>query len=246
MKNEIENQWLLSALSKGVKRSGDLIAQITDYHGGPVTTEYMLTSDIARELIEQNYEVEVEYLNRRMITGLTMRKSGVRKKFGSRRTDIAVLMSKVVPLAIIEVKIGVKTLNKIKGDLLKITDTIRSLKPQFAARVRGAVVFQVHVAGSVSRLHVRQLNHAVKKIEKSLRTSLRAYKKAHADFRFTLYPLQSGDEGIVATELEPDGNGLAWGREGHATRYYAVLVRSKQRAGGAPLTFRQLKAQSSN
>jgi len=243
MKNEIENQWLLSALSEGVKRSGDLIAQITDYHGGPVTTEYMLTSDIARELIEQNYEVEVEYLNRRIITGLTMRKSGVRKKFGSRRTDIAVLMSKVVPLAIIEVKIGVKTLNKIKGDLLKITDTIRSPKPQFAARVRGAVVFQVHVAGSANRLHVRQLNHAVKKIEKSLRTSLRAYKKAHADFRFTLYPLQSGDEGIVATELEPDGNGR---REGHATRYYAVLVRSKQRAGGAPLKFRQLKAQSSN
>jgi hypothetical protein len=123
-KNEISDSELISVLRKGVQRSSNLIAQITDYHGGPVTTEYMLTSDIARELIEQNYQVEVEYLNRNMINGMTMRLHGrPRKKFGSHRTDVAVLTVKCVLLAIIEVKIGVKTLNAIKKDLLKITDT---------------------------------------------------------------------------------------------------------------------------
>src|SRR5262249_14654304 len=102
---------LLSALRKGVKRSADLIAQITEYHGGANTTEYMLTSDIARELIKRNYEVEVEYLNRKFLNALAIRPGTSGEKFGSRRTDIAVFVSKVVPGAIIEVKIGVKTLN---------------------------------------------------------------------------------------------------------------------------------------
>jgi hypothetical protein len=82
-----------------------MIALITDYHGGPVTTEYMLTSDIARELIHQNHEVHVEYLNRRMVNGMTMRRSGPPvPKFGSRRTDVAVLRDQIIPRAIVEVK----------------------------------------------------------------------------------------------------------------------------------------------
>jgi hypothetical protein len=50
MRDEMTESDLLSLLCSGVKRSSDLIAQITDYHGGPVTTEYILTSDIARVL----------------------------------------------------------------------------------------------------------------------------------------------------------------------------------------------------
>jgi hypothetical protein len=244
MRDEISDQLLLSALRKGVKRSSDLIAQITDYHGGPVTTEYMLTSAIARELIEQRYEVEVEYLNRKMINGMTMRKSGApRKEFGSRRTDIAVLMDKIFPLAIVEVKIGVKTLNGTKDDLLKITDTIGSLKPQFASRVRGAAVFQVHVAGSAKRFEAHHFKAAIEEIERSLGAALKSYGKAHAGFHFALHALQSKGEGVVARELESDGDGLAWGRHGHATRYYAVLVRSKQRATAPPRTLAELKKQ---
>jgi hypothetical protein len=110
--------------------------------------------------------------------------------------------------------------------------------------VRGAVVFQVHIAGSSRRAHPHQLKQTVKKIEKALRTDLVAYETAHAGLRFTLHSLQSGDEGIVAPELEHDGNGLAWGKKGHATRYCAVLVRSKQRARPPRQTFHQLKRQS--
>jgi hypothetical protein len=67
---------LLSLLRNGVKRSSGLIAQITDYHGGPVTTEYILTTDIARELIEKGHQVKIEYLNRYFANGMTIRKSG--------------------------------------------------------------------------------------------------------------------------------------------------------------------------
>jgi hypothetical protein len=92
---------LLAALGNGVARSRDMIARITDYHGGPVTTEYMLTSDIARELIEHNYEVEVECLNRKMVNGETMRRScPPLPKFGSRRTYVAVLKDEIIPLGL--------------------------------------------------------------------------------------------------------------------------------------------------
>ncbi|MBZ0286324.1 MAG: hypothetical protein K8I30_01820 [Anaerolineae bacterium] len=242
MPNEITDQVLVALLRQGALRSSDLIAQITDYHGGPVTTEYMITSDIARELIERNYEVEVEYQNRKMINGITMRRSGPPvKKFGSQRTDVAVLKDKIIPLAIIEVKIGVKTLNAIKGDLLKITDTIRSLKPQYASRVRGASIFQVHIAGSTKRYKKEHFKAAIERVEKSLRDKLKAYGGRDADFRFRFRAFQTADEGIVPRELEPDGDSFAWGQHGHATRFYAVLIRSKQSVPPAPHTLAQLQ-----
>lgn len=239
---EIKDEVLFGLLRQGVMRSSDLIAKITDYHGGPVTTEYMITSDIARELIKQNYNVEVEYLNRKMVNGMTMHKSGPPvKKFGSQRTDVAVLKDKIIPLVIIEVKISVKTLNAIKGDLLKITDTIRSLKPQYASRVRGASIFQVHVAGSTKHYKKEHLKAAIHQVEKSLRDEPKAYGGKDADFRFRFRAFQTGDEGIVPRELEPDGDSFAWGQHGHATRFYAVLIRSKQNVPPAPHTLAQLQ-----
>ena len=62
---------------------------------------------------------------------LTIRRSGPQvKKFGSKLTDVAVLLSHFVPLAMIKIKIGVKTVRGIAADLVKITDTIDALKPE--------------------------------------------------------------------------------------------------------------------
>ncbi len=242
MQIEIKDEVLLGLLRQGVMRSSDLIAKITDYHGGSVTTEYMITSDIARVLIKLGYEVEVEYLNRKKVNGMTMRKSGPPvKTFGSQSTDVAVLKDNLIPLAVIEVKIGVKTLNAIKGDILKITDTIRSLKPQYASRVRGASIFQVHVAGSTKRYKKEHLKAAIQQVEKSLRDELNAYGRKDADFRFSFRAFQTGDEGIVPREVEHDGDSSAWGQHGHATRFYAVLIRSKQSVPPAPHTLALLK-----
>lgn len=241
----IDEAGFLKLLREGVARSNDMIALITDYHGGPVTTEYMLTSDIARELIHQNHEVHVEYLNRRMVNGMTMRRSGPPvPKFGSRRTDVAVLKDQIIPRAIVEVKIGVKTLRGILEDLEKITDTIGAMKPQYAVNVWGAAVFQVHIAGGPRRYTEQHLRDAVEQVERTLQTQLKAYASLKNGFQFSFHPLQSDDAGIVPQELEPDGDGMAWGRHGHATRNYAVLIQSTELQPGPARTFEDLKALS--
>ncbi|UPT87858.1 hypothetical protein HAP41_0000001460 [Bradyrhizobium barranii subsp. apii] len=246
MQDEFAEADLLSLLKNGVKRSIDLIAHITDYHGGPVTTEYMLTSDLARELIEQNYQVEVEYLNRNFANGLTMRRSGRPiKKFGSKRTDVAVLFNHFAPLAMIEIKTGVKTVRGIAADLIKITDTIDALKPEFASRVWGAAVFQVHIPGSKSRYEEAHFKAAIDETMKLIGKGLTNHAKTHPNYNFRLHSLQAANEGYTPRELEPDGNGgFVWGQDGHATRYYAVLIKSKIAKPRLPRTIEELKAYS--
>jgi hypothetical protein len=68
MIKQITDAELLATLKEGVKTATDVIARVTDYRGGPVTTEYLLTADISRELIEQDYQVKVECLNRNSST----------------------------------------------------------------------------------------------------------------------------------------------------------------------------------
>jgi hypothetical protein len=237
------DQELLDALRAGVRRSSDLIARITDFHGGPITTEYMLTSDIARELIDRHYEVAVEYLNRKFANGMTVRRSGPPpKKFGSKRTDVAVLYGDLLPIAMIEVKIGVKTLKGIEKDLIKITATIDALKSRYASRVWGAVVFQIHIPGSEDRYEDDHFRASIAKTEKRIKAGLAAHAKSHSGYDFGFHSLQSQDEGYRARELEPDGDGFAWGQDGHATRYYAVLIKSRVASPKPPRTVAELKA----
>jgi hypothetical protein len=243
VRDEITEKELLSVLRKGVRRSSDLIAQITEYHGGPVTTEYMLTSDIARQLIEQQYEVKVEYLNRSILNAMTVRRTrDARKEFGSRRTDVAVLFNEMFPLAIIEVKIGVKTLRAIEKDLVKITDTIDALKPQYASRMLGAAVFQVHVAGSEERYTEEHFRAAIAAIEKTLGTGLAEHGEVYSGYDFSFHCLQPKNEGYTPRDIELDDDGYAWGQHGHATRYYAVLIKSRVSRPKPPTTFVELKA----
>jgi hypothetical protein len=59
---------------------------------------------------------------------------------------------------------------------------------------------------------------------------------------FTLHQLQSKNEGYTPRELEFDGEERAWGQDGHATRYYAVLIKSKIARPKAPKTIFEQKA----
>ncbi|MER9632226.1 hypothetical protein [Mesorhizobium sp. M0296] len=241
----LTDQQLLDALRGGVARSSNLIASITDFHGGPLTTEYILTADIARELIGRHYEAAVEFANRKLVNGLTARKGvNARKILGSRRTDVVVLNDSLVPAALIEVKIGVRSLGKIKGDLTKLTSTIALLKSRYAARVAAAVVYQVHVQGTDKIEWRDQLLPAIQKIEKRLEQELEAYRLIDPSYSFAIHPLQSPDEGITERAIEDDGYEKTLGAHGHATRFYAVLIRSKQVPPPAPRTVAELKAQS--
>lgn len=241
----LTDQQLLDALRAGVERSSNLIAWVTDFHGGPVTTEYILTADIARELIDRHYEVAVEFANRKLVNGLTAKKGvKARKLLGSRRTDVVVLNDSLVPAALIEVKIGVRSLGKIKGDLTKLTGTIALLKSRYAARVAAAVVYQVHVAGTDTIEWRDQLLPAIQKIEKRIERELETYRLTDPGYSFAIHPLQSPDQGITEREIEDDGHEKTLGAHGHATRFYAVLIRSKQVPPPAFRTFAELKVQS--
>lgn len=240
----LTDQQLLDALRAGVERSTDLIAWITDFHGGPVTTEYILTADIARELIDRHYEVAVEFANRKLGNGLTARKGAkARKLLGSRRTDVVVLNNGLIPAALIEVQIGVRSLGKIKGDLAKLAGTIALLKSPYAARVIAAVVYQVHVTGTDKMEWRDQLLPAIQKIETRIERELERYRVTASGYSFAIHPLQSSTEGITERAIEDDGHEKTLGAHGHATRFYAVIIRSTRVPPPPPRTVAELKAQ---
>ena len=139
-----------------------------------------------------------------------------RRNFGSKRTDIAVLRNDYAPLAIIlaiiEVKIGVKTLRGIAKDLVKITYAIDALKPLYASGVWGASVFQVHISGSDARHTEQQFRDAIAATEKRLKADLADHERGYV------------------------------GQHGQATRFYAVLIKSKISKPKLPRTFAELKA----
>ena len=154
MISEIPEEQFLDALRRGVERTTNLIARVTDYHGGAVQTEYMITADLAREFMERDFEVWVECLNRVLVNGMTaLKEARPRRTLRSKRTDVAIVQNGIIPLAMIEVKIGAKGLNRLKVDLDKISATIGMMKAKFAAKVIGAAVFQIHIPGSRNRYH---------------------------------------------------------------------------------------------
>lgn len=108
MQGPIDEARFIELLSKGVGRTADFMAMLTNYHGGPTETEYILTADIARAFAEEDYEVGVEVKNRSLLNGATQRRSAPsRSELGSIRTDVAVVSSGIVPQAMIEVSTSV-------------------------------------------------------------------------------------------------------------------------------------------
>ncbi len=89
--NQISESDFLEVLQDGTKRTTDFMAHLTEYHGGPIKTEYILTADIARAFLVKGHEVRVEKINRHLVNGLTKRKGWKpRRKFGAQRSDVAV------------------------------------------------------------------------------------------------------------------------------------------------------------
>ncbi len=242
---DIDKNAFLEALKHGVARTTNLIAKATEYHGGPVMTEYLLTADIAREFIEQDYPVTVECHNRMFVNAMTgLKAAQPRKLLRSKRTDVAIVEAGLIPLALIEVKIRVKKLRAVKGDLDKITTTMSLLKANVADKVIGAVVFQVHIPGTMNRIYAADFKSAAEKIEMRLHDELASYARSRPDFRFTMRPLQSDDGGIVEREIEGFGEEAAWGADGHATRYHVIIIRSTRPAPPSTGSFEDLRRQS--
>lgn len=241
MQGSIQQIVFTKILKEGVDQTVKFMGLLTEFHGAPTKTEYILTIDIARAFLARNFEVEVECLNRRFINRMTQRRNWKpRYDLGSTRTDVAVVEGGLIPRAIIEVKIGVGgTLTPIYGDLNKIAKTMEHMKPEVAATVQAASVFQVHVAGRANDLEIDRLLKKVGKIEKKLTVALENFAQNWPDFTFKFIPLQRRTAGIVATEIIVEDDGTeSLGQNGHATRYYAILISSNRKPKKAS-TFRE-------
>jgi len=225
---QISENTFLTALERAIKRLTDLIAVATEFHGGAVTTEYLINAEIAREFIKRGCDVRVECLNRTLVNAV-IKTNGVKPKddLGAKRTDVAIFTAGFVPLAMVEMKIGVRKLTRVVKDLDKIVWTIKMMRAMYATKMLAASVFQVYVAPTTRRLEVKHFRAEVKKIETRLDADLKVYSQAHSEFTFKLCPLQAENKGIVSPELEVDGDGNTQiiGRPGHAVRYYAILMR---------------------
>jgi hypothetical protein len=114
-----QHQKLLAAVRNGVETTDSYLHQLTDYHGGPLQTEYVLTTDISRALLTSNYAVATEFLINRIQNHLYYRENGKVFPLGSRRFDVAALDAGGLPELVVEVKIGVSSLAKIRTDLSK-------------------------------------------------------------------------------------------------------------------------------
>jgi hypothetical protein len=111
--------------------------------------------------------------------------------------------------------------------------------------VWGAAVFQVHIAGSKSRYEEAHFKTAIAETMKVIDEGLADHAKAQPNYIFRIHSLQAENEGYTPQELEPDGEGsFVWGQDGHATRYYAVLIKSKIAKPRLPQTIEDLKAYS--
>ncbi len=241
MQGPIQESDFLDILRDGIRRTVKFMGLLTEFHGAPTKTEYILTTDIARAFLAKHFEVRVEYLNRQFHDAMTRRRNWQsRQEFGKMRTDVAVVEAGIVPRAIVEVKIGVGgTLTPIKEDLTKIASTMECLKTQVAADVRAASVFQVHVRGRANDLTIDRLMVKVNKIEAKLGVALKNFAKDWSDFTFRLVSLQDQKGGFVATEiLQEDDGTQSMGQNSHATRYYAILISSSRRRK-KPYTLRE-------
>lgn len=230
---EITEENFVETLRRGVTRTSSFMAQLTDFHGGPTKTEYLLTSDIARAFLENHEEVRLEHQNRFLINVRTkLRDCPNGGNIGRRRTDVVVLHSGILPKAMIEVKIGVGgTLSKVSDDLIKMAETIRSMKADIARKVRVASVFQTHMVASRSDVDALKLRARMQERERKLEKAISVFETVWPDFSFKLVSLQGQDTGFVATEIceEEDGS-MSLGQKGHATRYYAIIMSSLREA----------------
>lgn len=206
------------------------MARVTEYHGKPVTTEYLLTADCAREFMENDYEVRVEAIYHRLATALTGDTDwypAMYNQFGKRRADIALMHDEHFLNAVIEIKIGASSLKSLIYDLGKITKCFSFFNLKYRSQLIGASIFQVHVAGHDRSWEIKSIRRSFARKITKIRAGLATHATMNTRFNFRMISLQSPCDGIVEREIEndPSSGERTLGQHGHITRYYAIIVR---------------------
>lgn len=210
---------------KGVAATDAYLHQLTDYHGGPLKTEYVLTTDIARALLAGQKMVATEFLANTVKDHVYYRDKQASFTLGSRRFDVAAFDPAGLPELVVEIKVGVGSLKKLEGDLRKIIDFLESARPGFANRCLALIVFQVH-RGSKKHCQLTRISKEVTELENALKQQLATFANGWSGYEFAMMPFQGPNDRISddEVELEEDGSKVL-GRASHATRYHAIAIR---------------------
>lgn len=240
----VDESELIDGLRSGVRRTREFMDMLTEYHGGPAETEYLLTSDIAREFLQKGHEVRVEALNRHFCSTLASKQvKAARSALGSKRTDVAIGQD-IMPDALVEVKIRIDNISGLRKDLEKITDTIRFMTSHRHRKILAASVFQMHIRATKKRWKRNHFLTALNAFEEKFGVQLEKFGQSRKDFLFSLVDLQSNrDEGVVdfSYSEEPSGSKVI-DADGHVTRYYAVLIKHIDHGKPSlPTEFRNLR-----
>lgn len=210
---------------QGVATTDAYLHELTDYHGGPLKTEYVLTTDIARALLAGQQKVGTEFLANKVKDHLYYRAKQASFTLGSRRFDVVALDPVGLPQLAVEIKIGVDSLKKLEGDLRKIIDFLESARAGFATRFLGLVVFQVH-RGTRKHGELARISKGVARLEKGLKQQLATFAKGWSAYELAMMSFQGPNERIYDDEVEVEEDGLkTLGRTCHATRYHAIVIR---------------------
>ncbi len=232
MKLEQHEEEMLRAVAAGIKETESFTTQKNDFFGDAVTTEYLLTADVAKALwLRQLQDVRVEFVINNIIH-LLVKAPGVNFTLGSRRFDVAVLDSAGTPYFAVEMKIRVRSLSgsassgTVEDDLKKIISYLGYLKCPNAQKKLGLCAFQVFQEAA-GRRQLEQTTQSIHRIESSMMAELDAFSKRHPNFEFSWVSFQGPTERIFDDEETTDSDDVTpmFGRYGYACRYHGILVR---------------------
>lgn len=216
---------LIEDVKQGVSETVNFIGELTEYHGEPVKTEYIITVNIARSLLQRFLGlVAIEYLINQIKGHALISDDSKEFLLGSQRFDVVVL-DQISPLLIVEIKIKSNSLSKFKRDILKIMSYMEYLKHSHASKVLGLCVFQTEVY-ALSSQSLAQTTKRIHKVEAKIQKQLEAFSALHPSFEFEIVPFQGPSERIYDDEMIEDVDGTPMlGKRGYAARYHAVLIR---------------------
>jgi len=162
---------LVQLLKVGAQLHQSEAMEFNDYDLDATATEYLLTACLLRAALQAHSAARVEALCKRVVNLLTSHASvATRKGFGKQRLDF-LIGSYSAPLALVEVKIGVRSAVKLAADIDKILKTVAYLD-KVRASVLGAVVYEVHVPGSRKFATNAQFNVAMSNLAMKIQAGL--------------------------------------------------------------------------
>jgi hypothetical protein len=226
MKLNKQDLYILRLIKAGIKNSNALMNRLTEYHGGPITTEYLLTGDIARALLDR-FDVGVEVHYKHLINIMNSSVGG-KLTFSNTRADVVVRPDVIsTPDAVIEIKIGVTRFRKISNDITRIIRYFNALKPGHFQKSLGIVAFQIYSPAHKDWYDEVKVLAKAHKIEDELKRELAKFSLGYPDFHLRWLSFQSKNSGAASRELEghPGDPSASWGRAGHAIRHHAIIVK---------------------